>query len=73
MVEIYLQAMGHYIPGKRLTNEDVMRILEEENRDILSEEELKFAHYGNKRKLEFLGGETRAVVDENEGYVHMAV
>ena len=24
MVEIYLQAMGHYIPGKRLTNEDVM-------------------------------------------------
>lgn len=73
MVDIYLRSAGHFIPEKRLTNEDVMRVLEEENRDVLSEEELRFVHYGNKRKLEFLGGETRAVVGENEGYVDMAV
>ena len=72
-MNMYIQAVGHYVPNGRLTNEQVMELLEEENRSILSDEELKFVSYGNKRKLDFLGCRTRSYCVDGEGYVDMAV
>jgi len=73
MTDIYIQAVSHYVPSGRMTNEQVMKMLEDENRFVLSDEELKFVYYGNKRKLEFLGGSTRSFCTDGEGYVDMAV
>ncbi|MBT8341144.1 MAG: hypothetical protein HKP58_09535, partial [Desulfatitalea sp.] len=73
MTDIFIQSVSHYVPEGRFTNEQVMKMLEDENRDVLKEEELKFVYHGNKRKLEFLGGNTRSYCTGDEGYVDMAV
>lgn len=75
MSDTFIRAIGYYIPGGRLTNNEVLERFAEENRDRFSEEELDYVLYGNQRKFEFLGVDTRAYCkeDEQDNIVSMSV
>jgi 3-oxoacyl-[acyl-carrier-protein] synthase-3 len=66
MDNIYIKSMSYYIPGGRLTNAEVLHKVEEANKDHMEKEDLEFILYGNSRKFEFLGIETRSLCLENE-------
>jgi 3-oxoacyl-[acyl-carrier-protein] synthase-3 len=74
MDNIFITSMGYYIPGGRLTNEDVLQRVEEANKDHLAKEDLELILYGDSRKFEFLGIETRSLclVHDDENAVAMA-
>ncbi len=66
MIDTFIRSIGYYIPEARLTNEGVLRIFEDENKNRISEDELKAIIRGYKRKLEFLGSKSRSIHSDEE-------
>jgi 3-oxoacyl-[acyl-carrier-protein] synthase III len=74
MTNVCIKSLGYHIPRGRLTNEEVLARIREANRKSMSTEDLDLLVYGNGRKFEFLGIETRSYCEnlDEENTVTMA-
>jgi 3-oxoacyl-[acyl-carrier-protein] synthase-3 len=67
MNNVYIHSFGYYIPRGRLSNHDVLEQVKQANKKHLNKQDLDLLVYGNGRKFEFLGIETRSVCREEDG------
>jgi 3-oxoacyl-[acyl-carrier-protein] synthase III len=75
MKKVYISSLGYYIPSGRLSNQEVLESVREANKNHVTPDDLDLLLYGNGRKFEFLGIESRSVcrTEEGENAVMMAV
>ncbi len=66
MKKIRIRSIGYYVPRGRLTNQEVLSRVRSANEQNMTREDLDLLLYGNGRKFEFLGIETRSVCDDAE-------
>jgi 3-oxoacyl-[acyl-carrier-protein] synthase-3 len=65
-------SLGYYVPGGRLTNAEVLARIRSANEGRIKPEDLELLVYGDGRKFEFLGIETRSIAEEPDNTVLMA-
>lgn len=75
MKNVYINAIGYYVPDGRLSNNQILDRIKVANQDSYNEEEMEFLLYGCQRKFEFLGINSRSYCEniEEDNAVSMAV
>lgn len=72
MLNIYIKSIGYYIPSGKMSNDEILKQVENVNRDRFNRDDLDFLIYSCKRKFEFLGIKERSYCTENDNAVSMA-
>jgi 3-oxoacyl-[acyl-carrier-protein] synthase-3 len=75
MKNVYIKSIGYYIPKGRLSNEEVLAKVRAANEEKFAPDDLELVIYGDSRKFDFLGIETRSIASEhdNDSSVSMAL